>query len=72
MMGGCLHDRLLTVGDFYSQQKQATDDTWFLYAVKRQPEESDIIVHSHILAIYMFKRIYWKYSWINVAHDDQG
>ena len=28
MMGGCLHDRLLTVGVFYSQQKQAIDDTW--------------------------------------------
>lgn len=27
MMGGCLHDRLLTVGVFYSQQKQAIDDT---------------------------------------------
>ena len=26
-MGGCLHDRLLTVGVFYSQQKQAIDDT---------------------------------------------
>ncbi len=25
--GGCLHDRLLTVGVFYSQQKQAIDDT---------------------------------------------
>lgn len=27
MMGGCVHDRLLTVGDFYSQQKQAIDET---------------------------------------------
>lgn len=27
VMGGCLHDRLLTVGVFYSQQKQAIDDT---------------------------------------------
>lgn len=27
MMGGCLYDRLLTVGVFYSQQKQAIDDT---------------------------------------------
>lgn len=27
MMGGCLQDRLLTVGVFYSQQKQAIDDT---------------------------------------------
>lgn len=25
-MGGCLYDRLLTVGVFYSQQKQAIDD----------------------------------------------
>lgn len=27
VMGDCLHDRLLTVGVFYSQQKQAIDDT---------------------------------------------
>lgn len=27
MMGGCLHDRLLTVGVFYSQQKQAIGET---------------------------------------------
>lgn len=27
MMGGCQHDRLLTVGVFHSQQKQAIDGT---------------------------------------------
>ena len=27
MLGGCVHDRLLTVGVFYSQHKHAIDDT---------------------------------------------
>lgn len=48
--GGCLHDRLLTVGVFYSQQKQAIDNTLLsLRSDKASAEtrETDGVVHQN-------------------------